>query len=130
MSTVGADLNGTYLSQIIGKLPPLQGEGWGGDGGVCRERTHPHPNCPLASLSPSEGEGTVVQPALEDGEKMLIRAASGVLSLSKCHSGQTCVSALFCLRRRAGCTHRCAPTVRNRTLTSQNHYARLIQPRH
>ncbi len=45
------------LSQIIGKLPPLQGE----DGGVCRERTHPHPNCPLASLSPSEGEGTVVQ---------------------------------------------------------------------
>ncbi|MDO8414349.1 MAG: efflux RND transporter permease subunit, partial [Gallionellaceae bacterium] len=39
------------------QLPPLQGEGWGGDGGNERQRTHPHPNLPL------EGEGTMAQRA-------------------------------------------------------------------
>jgi hypothetical protein len=34
------------------KLPPLQGEGWGGDGGISDTKTHPHPSLPL------EGEGT------------------------------------------------------------------------
>jgi HPt (histidine-containing phosphotransfer) domain-containing protein len=34
-------------------LPPLQGEGWGGDGVERNKTTHPHPNLP------PEGEGTV-----------------------------------------------------------------------
>src|SRR5438045_426139 len=36
-------------------LPPLQGEGWGGDGFAMTAHTHPHPVPPL------EGEGTVYE---------------------------------------------------------------------
>ena len=44
--------------QIIGTsiLPPLQGEGWGGDGFGTVDLPHPHPNLP------PEGEGTVAPP--------------------------------------------------------------------
>jgi hypothetical protein len=28
------------------RLPPLQGEGWGGDGVKLWQTTHPHPNLP------------------------------------------------------------------------------------
>jgi hypothetical protein len=47
--------HGTRLSGLQCKLPPLQGEGWGGDGVIAapRNSTHPHPNLHL------EREGTV-----------------------------------------------------------------------
>ncbi|MBI3901919.1 MAG: class I SAM-dependent DNA methyltransferase [Nitrosomonadales bacterium] len=41
-------------------LPPLQGEGWGGDGVNAGSETHPHPNLP------PEGEGTNVKSNLFD----------------------------------------------------------------
>ena len=45
--------------RLVYKLPPLQGEGWGGDGLCCAPSmaTHPPPSCPFANALPLEGGG-------------------------------------------------------------------------
>src|SRR3990167_9024681 len=53
----GAVVLDLQMDGVTNRLPPLQGEGRGGDGYGLRDKTHPHPNLPL------EGEGITAQRA-------------------------------------------------------------------